>query len=64
MKSQPKGWCNIAVEFTGLPITLVMDNARYQRCRFVMDLGKALAMVLGFISDYYRGSAQTTFCPA
>jgi transposase len=44
--------CQIAVEFTGLPITLVMDNARYQRCRFVMDLATALGIELLFLPSY------------
>lgn len=44
--------CQIAVEFAGLPITLVMDNARYQRCRFVMDLATALGIELLFLPPY------------
>ena len=44
--------CKIAVEFPGLPITLVMDNARYQRCRFVMDLATALGIELLFLPPY------------
>jgi len=44
--------CKIAVEFAGLPITLVMDNARYQRCRFVMDLATALGIELLFLPSY------------
>jgi transposase len=50
--SVAKLMCNIAVEFTDLPITLVMDNARYQRCRFVMDLAKALGIELLFLPSY------------
>lgn len=42
----------IAVEFAGLPITLVMDNARYQRCRFVMDLATELGIELLFLPPY------------
>ena len=42
----------IAVEFAGLPITLVMDNARYQRCRFVTDLATALSIELLFLPSY------------
>jgi transposase len=42
----------IAVEFAGLPITLVMDNARYQRCRFVMDLAPELGIELLFLPPY------------
>ena len=44
--------CQIAVEFVGLPITLVMDNARYQRCSFVMDLATALGIELLFLPSY------------
>ena len=44
--------CQIAVEFAGLPITLVMDNARYQRCRFVMDLATELDIELLFLPPY------------
>lgn len=44
--------CKIAVEFAGVPITLVMDNVRYQRCRFVMDLAKALGIELLFLPSY------------
>jgi transposase len=44
--------CQIAVDFKGLPITLVMDNARYQRCRFVTDLAKALRIELLFLPPY------------
>lgn len=45
--------CKIAVEFADLPITLVLDNARYQRCRFVMDLlATALGIELLFLPPY------------
>jgi transposase len=44
--------CQIAVAFADLPITLVMDNARYQRCRFVMDLATALGIELLFLPPY------------
>jgi transposase len=50
--SVAKLMCKIAVECTDLPITLVMDNARYQRCRFVMDLAKALGIELLFLPSY------------
>ena len=50
--SVAKLMCKIAVEFAGLPITLVMDNARYQRCRFVMDLATALGIELLFLPPY------------
>jgi transposase len=44
--------CQIAVEFVDLPMTLVMDNARYQRCRFVIDLATALGIELLFLPPY------------
>lgn len=50
--SVAKLMCQIAVEFADLPITLVMDNARYQRCRFVMDLATALGIELLFLPPY------------
>ena len=34
------------------PITLVMDNARYQRCRLVQDLAKSLDIELLFLPSY------------
>lgn len=34
------------------PITLVLDNARYQRCRLVMDLAKELGIELLFLPPY------------
>lgn len=34
------------------PITLVMDNARYQRCRLVQDLAKELNIDLLFLPSY------------
>lgn len=34
------------------PITLVMDNARYQRCRLVIDLADALKIELLFLPPY------------
>jgi len=44
--------CRIAVEFSDLPITLVMDNASYQRCYFVRDLATALGIELLFLPPY------------
>jgi len=35
-----------------IPITLVMDNARYQHCRLVMDLAKELQIELLFLPSY------------
>ena len=35
-----------------LPITLIMDNARYQKCRLVMELAQKLNMELMFLPPY------------
>ncbi len=51
-RSVAKLMCQIAVEFSGLPITLVMDNASYQRCYFVRDLAVALGIELLFLPPY------------
>jgi len=37
---------------TTSPITIVLDNARYQRCRLVMDLAKELGVELLFLPSY------------
>lgn len=34
------------------PVTLVMDNARYQRCHLVQDLAKTLKIELLFLPSY------------
>ena len=34
------------------PVTLIMDNARYQRCRLVQDLAKYLGIELLFLPSY------------
>ncbi len=36
----------------GVPVTLVMDNARYQRCRLVQDLAATLNIELLFLPSY------------
>jgi transposase len=36
----------------GLPITLVLDNARYQKCALVMDLAKELDIELLYLTAY------------
>lgn len=38
--------------FTDLPITLVLDNARYQRCRFVQSVAAELGIELLFLPPY------------
>jgi transposase len=42
----------IAALGLGVPITLVMDNARYQRCRLVRDVAAALQIELLFLPSY------------
>jgi transposase len=37
---------------TGLPITLVLDNARYQKCQSVFDKAKALGIELLYLPAY------------
>lgn len=39
-------------ENTTLPITLILDNARYQRCHLVMNLAKELGIELLFLPAY------------
>lgn len=38
--------------FIDLPITLVLDNARYQHCRMVIDLAATLEIELLFLPPY------------
>ena len=35
-----------------VPVTLVMDNARYQRCKLVMTLAESLGIELLFLTPY------------
>jgi transposase len=42
----------LAGQFTDAPITLVMDNARYQRCKVVMAEAKRLGIELLFLPSY------------
>lgn len=42
----------LAAQHPGIPITLVLDNARYQRCRLVQDLAKSLNIELLFLPSY------------
>ena len=34
------------------PITLVMDNARYQRCRYVLEIAARLNIEILFLPSY------------
>lgn len=42
----------IASEYKGLPVHLVLDNARYQKCAAVQGLAKELGIVLEYIPPY------------
>jgi transposase len=42
----------VAMRASGLPITLVLDNARYQRCRLVQELAASLDIELLFLPPY------------
>lgn len=42
----------IAARGLGIPVTLVLDNARYQRCQLVVDLARALGIELLFLPSY------------
>ncbi len=42
----------LAEKFTGLPITVVRDSAKYQRNRFVMDAADRLQITLLFLPTY------------
>jgi transposase len=42
----------IATLGASVPVTLVMDNARYQRCALVQDLAKELGIELLFLPSY------------
>lgn len=43
---------DLAEKYPGTPITLVLDNARYQRCRLVQDLAESLNIELLFLPSY------------
>lgn len=42
----------LAQQFTDLPITVVLDNAKYQRNRYVMDTATRLHITLLFLPTY------------
>lgn len=42
----------IALANIGTPVTLVLDNARYQRCKLVQALAKSLSIELMFLPSY------------
>ena len=42
----------LAKQYAGRPIVIVLDNARYQRCKFVEELAKELGITLQFLPSY------------
>ena len=42
----------ISAEYTGKVVHLILDNARYQKCKAVMDLANELGIVLHYIPPY------------
>jgi hypothetical protein len=42
----------VAEASTGLPITLVLDNARYQKCALVQELADSLGIELLYLPGY------------
>lgn len=42
----------IAAEYAGRPVHLILDNARYQKCKAVMELAEQLGIVLNYIPPY------------
>jgi len=42
----------ITMEYTGTPIYLILDNARYQKCKVVTDLALELGIHLTYIPPY------------
>jgi transposase len=43
---------NIAKQYIGLPITLILDNARYQKCKIVQELAVSLNIELLYLPAY------------
>jgi transposase len=42
----------VSLEYVGKPIFLVLDNARYQKCKIVMELAAELKVTLVYIPPY------------
>ncbi len=42
----------LSARYAGLPLTLVLDNARYQRCAVVQELARSLRIELLFLPPY------------
>jgi transposase len=43
---------NLAVHYAGIPITIVLDNARYQKCKIVAALASELGIELLYLPSY------------
>lgn len=44
--------CLLASQYPGIPLTVVLDNARYQRCSLVQDWAKSLGIELVYLPSY------------
>jgi len=42
----------LSIQYTGRPIVIVLDNARYQHCKLVEDLAIELGITLQFLPSY------------
>ena len=42
----------IAARYAGIPITIILDNARYQRCALVMEKARSLNIEVCFLPSY------------
>jgi transposase len=42
----------VAMEYAGKPVHIVLDNARYQKCKAVMELAMELGIMLHYIPPY------------
>lgn len=43
---------NVAAEYAGKPVHIVLDNARYQKCEAVANLARELGIALHYIPPY------------
>jgi hypothetical protein len=42
----------LSAQYAGLPIVIILDNARYQRCKLVQDLAEELGIKLEWLPSY------------
>ena len=42
----------LSVQHAGVPIVIVLDNARYQHCKLVKELAEELGITLQFLPSY------------